>query len=357
LARYALIAACLLAGGYGVYYFGIRDDVTTALRARAREREAIAKQLDEIQFQDETPKKPRTEFAQDRVPGGDADAPKPIDIDAKRVMGYLEQICNIGPRQSGTAGMKKQQELIRKHFEDLGLTVKSQNFTGKQASQRGEVDMTNLVVSIHPERKRHVILCSHYDTRPIADQEPDPRKWREKFISANDGGSGVALLMEFAHHLPKLNTKVGVDLVLFDGEEFIFDRDRDRYFFGSDYFAKNWRATKDRPDYVAAVLFDMIGGRNPRFPVEGYSWQKARELCVDLWRTGEELKCVAFLNRLGDRVMDDHLALQNAGIPAVDVIDFDYPHWHRLSDTPENCSPDGLAQVSKVISVWLQRMK
>src|SRR5262249_596552 len=102
LVRYALIAACLLAGGYGVYYFGNPDDVTSVMQARAREREAIAKQLEEIQFQDETPKRPRTEFAQDRVLGGDAEAPKPIEIDAKRVMGYLEQICDIGPRQSGT---------------------------------------------------------------------------------------------------------------------------------------------------------------------------------------------------------------------------------------------------------------
>jgi len=76
-----------------------------------------------------------------------------------------------------------------------------------------------------------------------------------------------------------------------------------------------------------------------------------------LWTTGAELKCASFLDRLGDRVLDDHLALQNVGIPAVDIIDFDYPHWHRLSDTPENCDPDGMIQVARVVSVWLQRLK
>ncbi len=83
--------------------------------------------------------------------------------------------------------------------------------------------MTNLIVSFFPDRERRVILCSHYDTRPIADQEPDPRKWREPFLSANDGGSGVAFLMELGNQMKDLPTKVGVDFVFFDGEEYIFD--------------------------------------------------------------------------------------------------------------------------------------
>src|SRR5438105_15250735 len=118
--------------------------------------------------------------------------------------------------------------------------------------------MANLIVRWHPERQRRIILCSHYDTRPLADQEPDERKWREPFLSANDGGSGVALLMELAHHMKKLPTKVGVDFVLFDGEEYIFERDRDKYFFGSEHFAKTWKEQKARPQYLAGVLMDMI---------------------------------------------------------------------------------------------------
>lgn len=339
-----------------VYYFGIRDDVAAAIQSNPRRKiEAIDQREAEIAFQ--TEKKPRTGFAEDRVGGQAAPAAVPFEIDGKRAMGYLEMICAIGPRQSGTPGMRRQQEAIRSHFEDLSLTVQKQSFQAKQSSQRDPVDMTNLIVSIHPERKRRVILCSHYDTRPIADQEPDPRKWREKFVSANDGGSGVALLMEFAHHLPKLETKVGIDLVFFDGEEYIFERDRDRYFFGSQHFAKTWKASAGRPDYKAAILFDMIAGKKVRFPVEGYSWQRARELCIDVWRIAGELKCPAFLDEQGQRVLDDHLALQDVGIPAIDIIDFDYPHWHRLSDTPENCSADGLIQVARVVGVWLQRQK
>lgn len=217
--------------------------------------------------------------------------------------------------------------------------------------------MTNLIVSFYPDFPRRVILCCHYDTRPIADQEPDPRKWREPFVSANDGGSGVAFLMEMAHHVKALKPKVGVDFVIFDGEEYIFDRNRDKYFLGSQHFAQKWKKKKDRPDYHGAVLLDMIAGKKARFPLEGYSFYRAAPLCRELWGIAREQECAAFLPQVADHVQDDHLALLEVGIPAIDIIDFSYAHWHRLSDTPENCEPEGMEQVARVLSVWLQRVK
>ncbi len=296
----------------------------------------------------------RVPFAADRA---SRPAEKNVPFDGKRAMSYLEAICAIGSRISGTEGMQRQQELLRKHFTALGGKVQTQTFTARQVSRPTPIEMANLIVSWHPQRPRRVILCAHYDTRPIADQEPDPRQWRQKFVSANDGGSGVALLMELAHHLQDLPTTVGVDLVFFDGEEYIFDRQADEYFFGSKHFAQAWRKDKNRAQYVAAVLLDMIAGRNPQFPVEGYSWQRSKSLLVDIWKIAAELRCPSFQNRHGHQVLDDHLALQNAGIPAIDIIDFDYPHWHRLSDVPANCAPDGLEQVARVLGVWLQRVK
>jgi glutaminyl-peptide cyclotransferase len=297
--------------------------------------------------------KPVTPFAIDRVLPQVAE----VAFDGKRAMGYLESICALGPRMSGTAGMAKQQELIRKHFDKLDLKVREQSFSARQLSQKAPVAMTNLIVSAHPDRNRRIIICSHYDTRPIADQENDPRKWREPFVSANDGGSGVAFLMELAHHLKDLKLNVGVDLVFFDGEEYVFEPRRDRYFFGSEHFAAEWKKSKRQPAYVAAVLLDMIAGKNPKFPVEGHSWFKDPDLCRDIWRTAAEVRATAFKDQLYDRILDDHLALQNAGIPALDIIDFSYPHWHRLSDRPENCAPDGLLQVAKVLTTWMQRLK
>jgi hypothetical protein len=297
----------------------------------------------------------KSDFAADRQGGAQPAKAKPVVIDGKRAMKYLTAICDIGPRISATAGMKKQQELIQKHFEDLGAKVKMQPFKATQISRPGAVDMANMIVSWNPEKEKRVILCSHYDTRPIADQEIDQRNWHKAFVSANDGGSGVALLMELGHHMKDMKIAVGVDFVFFDGEEFIFNSKRDKYFFGSEHFAKEWRKSKQRPNYLGAILLDMIAGHGARFPAEGTSLRRARPLVDEVWAMAAELKCTAFENRRGDEVLDDHIALLNAGIPAIDIIDLTYKHWHKLSDTPDNCSAESMDQVALVLSVWLQR--
>jgi glutaminyl-peptide cyclotransferase len=299
-----------------------------------------------------------SQFGSDRVKEGQDVKPAPFD--GKQAMKYLDAICALGPRISGSTAMKKQQELIKKHFEDLGAKVQYQTFMAKQNSVRGEVEMTNIIISFHPDKKRRAIICSHYDTRPIADQEPDPRDWKKPFLSANDGGSGVALMMELGSHIKNLKTNVGVDFVIFDGEEYIFKAEglgRDRYFIGSEHFAKTWRQTKDRVDYSAAILLDMIAGKTLRLPVEINSYRRYPKLCEEVWAIAREQNAKAFQWDRGHEVQDDHLELQKVGIPAIDIIDFDYPHWHRLSDTPANCSPDSFEQVARVLSVWLQRTK
>ncbi len=295
----------------------------------------------------------KTQFAADRA----QEEVHPVNFDGLRALEYLKSICDLGPRQSGTPAMKKQQALIEAHFTKLGQKVHRQEFEAKQVSQKVSVEMTNLIISYKPELKKRIILCSHYDTRPVADQEVDVRKWREPFVSANDGGSGVAFLMEMAHYMKDLPTKVGVDFVLFDGEEYVFERNRDKYFFGSEHFAKEWKKSKDRPDYRGAILLDMIAGKQARFPAEGYSFQRAPELCREIWKLASELNCDRFANEVSDHVQDDHLALLNVGIPAIDIIDFRYPHWHRLTDVPANCHHEPLEQVAKVLSVWMQRVK
>jgi hypothetical protein len=295
-------------------------------------------------------------FAADRLGPGAT-----IPFDAKRAMGYLEAICKIGPRISGTDGMKKQQEMLAKHFKDLGGKVVFQPFTARQHSVREPVEMANLIVSWRPEEVRRVILCSHYDTRPLADQEPETRKWRQPFISANDGGSGVALLMEMGHHLKDLPVKVGVDFVFFDGEEYIFDPspDGDEYFFGSKHFGQQYRKTRDKVRYLRAVLLDMVGGKDAHFPIEQNSWRKAEGVVREVWGVAAELNYTSFRGDALSRfpVDDDHIALNASGIPAIDIIDFDYRHWHRLTDLPENCSGDALEQVAQVLAVWLQRLQ
>ncbi len=298
-------------------------------------------------------------------PSGDAFAAdreepaQPAAFDAQRTHGYLEALCKIGPRISGSEGMKKQQQMLEKHFKDKGGKISWQRFTATQKSdpRHEKVPMSNLIVSWHPERERRVILCSHYDTRPLADQEKDPRDWRKPFLSANDGGSGVALLMELAHHMKDMKISVGVDFVFFDGEEYVFEQ-HDEYFFGSTHFGREYRKSRGKPFYAAAILLDMVGGKKPYFPIDPTSWTHASELVGTIWRIAQELKCSAFdAEAFGPPMQDDHVALNQNGIPAIDIIDARYPHWHKLTDTPDNCSGESMAQVAKVLSVWLQRVK
>lgn len=303
----------------------------------------------------ETPlKRSGDAFASDRE-----EAVKPSAFDAVRAHGYLETLCKIGPRISGSEGMKKQQEMLEKHFKDQGGKISWQHFTVTQRSdpRHQKVPMANLIVSWNPNSERRVILCSHYDTRPLADQERDSRDWRKPFVSANDGGSGVALLMELAHHMRDMKFNVGVDFVFFDGEEYVFERD-DEYFFGSKHFGREYRKTRGKPFYGAAILLDMVGGHKPHFPVDPYSWEHAPDLVRLVWSIAGELKCTAFdAESLGANMQDDHVPLNQNGIPAIDIIDARYPYWHKLADTPANCSGDSLEQVAKVLSVWLQRVK
>jgi hypothetical protein len=274
-------------------------------------------------------------------------------------MKYLRELCDIGPRISGSDGMRKQQERVKEHFEKLGAKVTFQKFEAKQRSQARPTAMANMIVTWHPDRDRRVLLCTHYDTRPIADQERDRRDWTKTFISANDGTSGVAWLMELGNHMKDLTLNVGVDFVLFDGEEYIFEpaRERDEYFFGSKHFAHEYRRQAPKHRYLAGALLDLFAGTGASYPLEGNSMYHAGAVVEDIWKVADRLGVKAFKNQTGHTVEDDHLALNGAGIPTVDIIDFDYPHWHRLSDTPDTCSEEAMSNVAKVLSVWIQRVK
>ena len=313
----------------------------------------------------QAPAPPKPGFAEDRMP-----AANPPAVDGDKALAHLKELCDLGPRVSGSAGMKKQQEVVTKHFEGHGATVRRQAFTAAAASRpTDKVTMANLIAAWHPERNRRVILCSHYDTRPAAHEEPNRGDWNKPFVSANDGTSGVALLMELARHLKDLPTAVGVDVVLFDGEEYILDpgdrvtREGDKFFHGSNHFGAEWTRTKGALGYryEAAILLDLFAHDGARLAIEGYSYQYAPDLVAAVWRTAERVGAKSFKYERGFQrafeVQDDHIALNAAGIPAIDVLDFDYPHWHRLGDTPDKCSAKQLAEVGRVLLAWVQGLK
>ncbi|MFM7129416.1 MAG: M28 family peptidase [bacterium] len=281
---------------------------------------------------------------------------KPAAIDAARAFGYLKAICDIGPRPAGSAANEKQRLMVAEHFRKNGLEIKEQAFDATDPSNRQRKRLTNLIGSWQPEKKRRVVLGAHYDTRPYPDQDPDPAKRRSRFIGANDGASGVALLMEIANHLPKMTTDWGVDLVLFDGEELVY-QDGDPYFLGSRHFARQYLAQARSRDwkYDAGLVLDMVADKDLLIEQEQYSIEYAPNVVRDLWSVAALLGEKRFSRSVGPAVLDDHIPLNQAKIPTADVIDFEYPHWHTADDTPDKCSGESMAAVGRVVTAWLSQ--
>jgi glutaminyl-peptide cyclotransferase len=284
-----------------------------------------------------------------------------VAIDGERAYRYLKQICEIGPRVAGSEANTRQRKLVADHFAKMGGKVREQPFHARHPLTGERVEMANLIGSWQPERNHRVLIAAHYDTRPRADEENDPARLKLPFLGANDGASGVALLMEIAHHLTDLAPPVGVDLVLFDGEELVYGNNprAGEYFLGSEYFAQVYADQVDRrrtpARYVAGILLDMVGGKNLQINQEPNSLRDAPNLVSEVWAIANRLKIRSFRFRVGREVLDDHLALNRAGIPTIDLIDFDYPYWHKADDLPENCSAESLAEVGKVVVTWLMQ--
>jgi len=283
----------------------------------------------------------------------------PAPIDGKRAYGYLKQICEIGPRIAGSEANTRQRKLVAEHFTKMGAKVSEQPFTTRHPLTGKRVDMANLVGSWYPDRLHRIVIGAHYDTRPHPDQEEDPARKKLPFLGANDGASGVALLMEIAHHLGDLKTTWGVDLVLFDGEELVYGNDPrfGDYFLGSNEFRRVYVNQVDRrrtnKRYEKGIVLDMVGGRNLTINQEPNSLNLAPEIVREVWTVARQLNAKSFRGDEGREVLDDHLALNNAGIPTIDLIDFDYPFWHKADDLPENCSAESLAEVGRVVTAWL----
>ena len=292
-----------------------------------------------------------------------------IPFDGQSAFSWIERLCELGSRASGSEGMKRQQTLLVEHFRQLGGVVQLQQFVLPHHPISGSpVPMANLIVRWHPDRRERILLCAHYDTRPYPDEDPDPARRKDVFVGANDGASGVAVLAELGKHMPRLDGPIGVDFALFDAEEFVFSS-RDRYFLGSEYFARQYISAVDRGfTYRAAVLLDMVGDAQLDLYQErtGLSWRDSRPLIREIWATARRLGVREFVNRPRFGVQDDHVMLHDVGrIPACDIIDFNYggparsrrSYWHTTHDTPDKCSALSLAKVGWVVLEWLKSQK
>ncbi len=214
--------------------------------------------------------------------------------------------------------------------------------------------MWNIIAEQNWEKAEiKVCLFAHWDTRPSADQELDEANQLKPIPGANDGASGVAVLVELARALKgKLPANVGVQYVLVDGED--LGPGLDEMFLGADYYAK--QMTKGSANY--GILLDMIGDKDLHVPKEPNSMRMAPTLVKELYLHAARVNLRdAFPSVIGPEILDDHLPLNEAGLPTIDLIDFDYAPWHTLGDTPDKCSAASLGKVGKLLETWLLREK
>ena len=225
-------------------------------------------------------------------------------------------------------------------------TVWVQAFT--HVTKRGDtLHLRNFLARFRPGAAERVLFLAHWDTRPRADQSQNLGQQRLPVPGANDGASGVAVLLGVADALKAKPPLVGVDLLCVDGEDYgDFAKDTNDVLMGSRYFGAH-----QPPGYppLYAVLFDMVGDKDQQFYYEANSQAVAPEVVDRVWRTASDLGYGrVFLPGVKHSLTDDHVALQRAGIHAIDVVDFDYPYWHTTEDTIDKVSAASLQTVGDV---------
>ncbi|MEW6684936.1 MAG: M28 family peptidase [Candidatus Edwardsbacteria bacterium] len=275
-------------------------------------------------------------------------------FDGEGAFRYLEEQCNFGPRYPGSIGHEKVKDYLISELKSSGAILDEQDFNFYDTEKETTLVLTNIIASFFPEKSRRILLAAHWDTRPFADREPLVENRKKPILGANDGASGVAVLLQLAKILCKHNPKVGVDIVFFDGEDYGQEGKIDDYLLGSKYFAQHLRGSPRgfipsgyQPQF--GVVIDMIGDADQQIYQERYSLEHSPEIIAKVWEKAKRLGFREFKPEVKYAIIDDHLPLISAGIKCIDIIDFDYPFWHTLQDTPDKCSSASLERVGTLL--------
>ncbi|MEE9225467.1 MAG: M28 family peptidase [Bacteroidota bacterium] len=272
------------------------------------------------------------------------------DFDGEQAFRFLLAQTNFGPRNPSSVGHHRCLDYLAIELQSYAEAVDLQRFA--HIGYDGErYDMTNILSSFNLQATDRIMLAAHWDTRPMADQEKDPEKRKQPILGANDGASGVAVVLEIARQMKLHPPPIGVDIILFDGEDFGKEGDLAYFSLGARYFAKNMPAGFN-PRF--GVLLDMVGDKQLELLQEENSLRFAADVVRKVWSLARELGFTQFSLERRDEIFDDHIPLNQAGIRTINIIDFDYPdesnrHWHTLEDTPDKCSPESLEAVGTVL--------
>ncbi|MBT3755049.1 MAG: M28 family peptidase [Candidatus Cloacimonetes bacterium] len=257
---------------------------------------------------------------------------------------HLEKQCELGVRYPGSGGIELCRNFIIDELTKYNAEIELQNFT--VTINKEEIDGVNILASFYPQMSRRILLGAHYDSRPWADKEEDISFHNTPILGANDAASGVAVLLELAKMVStRQPQQFGIDMVFFDLEDMGSYGANESWCLGSSFFADNY--TKPKPE--KAIIIDMIGDADLSINMEYFSYHNSPNLVKEVWEIADQLGYNEFKPKIVNRIYDDHYPLIAIGINAIVVIDFEYPVWHTLEDTPDKCSPRSLGIVGQTM--------
>ena len=306
------------------------------------------------------------------------DEPQLVDVvfNEDSAIAYCAKQCDFGPRTMNSAAHDECEEWIISKFQQYGCEVITQ-----KADLKGwdgtMLHSTNIIARTNPDAKERIIICAHWDSRPWADNDPDENNHRTPVMAANDGASGVAVMLELARILnanPSTSSpqpqalNLGIDFVCFDAEDYgtpswSGKQDEDSWALGAQHFAKNIQqlyAANNKPKL--GILLDMVGGQGAKFYQEGLSKHYAQDLVNSVWQAANEAGYGSyFTGQSGGYITDDHKPLNEAGIPTIDIIPY-YPDceasafgptWHTVLDDMNHIDKNTLKAVGQTLVQFL----
>jgi glutaminyl-peptide cyclotransferase len=268
-------------------------------------------------------------------------------FDGATALTFVKTQLDFGPRIPNSDGARRCGDWILAQMRAHADTVIVQTWT-YTTTDGTQLALRNIIARWRPQATDRVLYVTHWDTRPVADEDPDSANRTKPMPGANDGASGVALFVELADVLKRTPPAVGVDLLFVDGEDYgQFSPKEQDVLLGSKYFATHLPSPDYRPLY--GVLFDMIGQRDLQIYEEGNSVQRAPEVVARVWQAAADMGYSdVFIPRSKYTINDDHIPLLDAGLRVIDVIDYDYPAHHTTHDTIDQLSARSLQTVGDV---------
>lgn len=286
---------------------------------------------------------------------------KKIEFNADSCYNYLAKQVAFGPRVPNTSAHKACANYLVSTLEIFADTVITQD-VDLRAYDGTKLASRNIIASWNTKSKNRIMLCAHWDSRPFCDEDANPANHKSPVLGANDGASGVAVLMELARLFSMTQPNVAVDIILFDSEDYGHSDHHNSYCLGSQYWALN----PHMPRYNArfGILLDMVGGVGARFDKDIVSMHFASDVVNGVWKTAADLGYAGlFSNVPGGSLVDDHYYVNMlSGIPCIDIIDYSnaegFPStWHTVNDNLENIDKTVLNAVGRVLSNYIYNLK